>query len=53
MAIYRTLYFLPTLVPQVALAVLWMWLLKPHFGLVNGMLDKLRIAGPAWLGSSS
>lgn len=51
MAVYRTLYFLPTLVPQVALAVLWMWLLNPHFGLVNGMLDKLGIAGPAWLGS--
>ncbi|MGN7381962.1 carbohydrate ABC transporter permease [Paenibacillus sp. SAFN-117] len=53
MAVYRTIYFLPTLVPQVALAVLWMWLLNPQFGLVNGMLNTLGIEGPAWLGSES
>ena len=51
MAIYRTIYFLPTLVPQVALAVLWMWLLNPQFGLVNGLLASIGIDGPAWLGS--
>ncbi|OHR64621.1 spermidine/putrescine ABC transporter permease [Bacillus sp. HMSC76G11] len=53
MTVYRTIFFLPTLVPQVALAVLWMWLLNPQFGLVNGMLDLLRIQGPAWLGSET
>jgi multiple sugar transport system permease protein len=51
MAIYRTIFFLPTLVPHVALAVLWMWLLNPGFGLVNGMLDMIGIQGPNWLGS--
>ncbi|MEK3797937.1 sugar ABC transporter permease [Peribacillus sp. FSL H8-0477] len=53
LAIYRTIFFLPTLVPQVALAVLWMWLLNPGFGLVNGMLDSIGIQGPNWLGSMS
>ncbi|GIP35384.1 carbohydrate ABC transporter permease [Paenibacillus sp. J2TS4] len=53
MAVYRTLYFLPTLVPQVALAVLWMWLLNPQFGLVNGVLNSIGIEGPAWLGSEA
>lgn len=53
LAIYRTIFFLPTLVPQVALAVLWMWLLNPGFGLVNGMLDSVGIQGPNWLGSMS
>ncbi len=53
MAIYRTIYFLPTLVPHVALAVLWMWLLNPGFGLVNGFLDTIGIQGPAWLGSET
>lgn len=53
MAVYRTVFFLPTLVPQVALAVLWMWLLDPGFGLINGMLDKIGIQGPAWLGSET
>jgi multiple sugar transport system permease protein len=53
MAVYRTIFFLPTLVPQVALAVLWMWLLHPNFGLINGMLAGLGIDGPPWLGSES
>ena len=51
MGIYRTLFFLPTLVPHVALAVLWMWLLNPGFGLVNSVLDTVGISGPSWLGS--
>ena len=53
MAVYRTIFFLPTLVPAVAMAVLWMWLLNPGFGLVNGMLDVVGIQGPAWLGSET
>lgn len=51
LGIYRTIFFLPTLVPHVALAVLWMWLLNPGFGLVNSALDMIGISGPAWLGS--
>lgn len=51
MTIYRTLFFLPTLVPHVAIAVLWMWLLNPGFGLINGFLDMIGISGPSWLGS--
>ncbi|GGB32587.1 ABC transporter permease subunit [Virgibacillus dakarensis] len=51
MTIYRTIFFLPTLVPHVAIAVLWMWMLNPGFGLVNGFLDMIGIKGPAWLGS--
>lgn len=53
MSIYRTIFFLPTLVPHVALAVLWMWLLNPGFGLVNGFLDLIGITGPNWLGSEA
>ncbi|MFD1953556.1 carbohydrate ABC transporter permease [Paenibacillus thailandensis] len=53
MPAYRTVFFLPTLVPSVAMAVLWMWLLNPGFGLVNGMLDAVGIQGPAWLGSET
>src|SRR5699024_1535912 len=51
LAIYRTIYFLPTLVPHVAIAVLWLWLLNPGFGLVNGTLNIIGIEGPNWLGS--
>jgi len=48
--IYRTLYFLPVLVPSVALAILWQWLLNPQVGLVNSLLWTLfRIRGPGWI----
>ena len=48
-AIYRALYYLPSLTPVVALAILWRWLLQPQVGLVNYMLSYVGISGPAWL----
>ena len=44
-AFYRTLFFLPSVVPVVASSILWMWLLDPQDGLVNYVLS---LAGPAW-----
>lgn len=48
-AFFRTLFFLPTLTPTVAAALLWKWLLHPEVGLVNSLLWRLRIPGPGWL----
>jgi multiple sugar transport system permease protein len=47
-AVYRTLFFLPSVVPVVAASVLWMWLLDPRDGLVNTVLSWLGLPGPAW-----
>jgi len=48
-AVYRTIYFLPVLVPAVAGAILWMWVMNPQYGLMNYLLDRLfRIKGPGW-----
>lgn len=49
MAVYRTIYYLPTIVPVVASSVLWMWMLDPQMGIVNGILQSLGIPGPGWL----
>jgi multiple sugar transport system permease protein len=49
-AIFRTIIFLPSLVPIVASAMLWMWLLNPRLGLINTLLGKVGIDGPNWLG---
>lgn len=50
MAAYRTLFFLPSIVPIVASAVLWLWVLNPESGLINGMLRQfLGIDGPGWI----
>lgn len=46
--VYRTLFFLPTVVPLVANSVLWIRLLDPNQGLVNSFLRALHVP-PAWL----
>ncbi len=52
--VYRTLYYLPTLVPAVANAVLWIWILNPSSGLVNSLLKLLGVLHPPlWLNSPS
>jgi multiple sugar transport system permease protein len=51
--VYRTIYFLPTLVPEVALAMVWLYLFTPGTGLVNLPFDWLGIRGPCWLSCES
>ena len=50
--IFRTFFYLPTLTPSVAAAVLWVWILNPEVGLVNHMLSLVGIDGPPWFGST-
>ncbi len=47
--IFRTLFFLPSLTPAVALALLWTWLFHPSVGPINVALDWIGIEGPGWL----
>lgn len=51
MPLYRTLFYLPSIVPTVASALLWLWLLNPEHGLVNEALRVLHLPTPAWLAS--
>lgn len=41
--------FIPTLVPLIASAMVWMWLFNGELGLVNRVLSVLGGDGPAWL----
>jgi multiple sugar transport system permease protein len=52
-ALFRTMYFLPSLTPLVALALLWQWILQPQFGVLNFLLGKVGIPGPGWLASTT
>ena len=47
--VFRAVYFLPVVTSWVAVALVWRWLLNPHFGLVNAWLAQVGIQGPAWL----
>lgn len=51
-SIFRTLFYLPSLTPAAAAAILWVWLLHYEVGLVNYLLSLVGIQGPRWLGSS-
>ena len=51
MAIYRTIIYLPSIVPAVASSMLWLWVLNPENGLMNAGLRALHIPGPPWLSS--
>jgi len=48
-SVFRTVYFLPSLVPVVASAILWWWILNGKFGLLNYILSWVGIEGPQWL----
>jgi multiple sugar transport system permease protein len=50
MAIWRTVYYLPSVVSGVAIAMLWVWIFHSQFGLINVVLHAFGIQGPAWLG---
>jgi multiple sugar transport system permease protein len=47
-AFYRTIFFLPSLVPFVGSALLFLWLLNPQTGLVNQTLGWLHLYQPGW-----
>jgi multiple sugar transport system permease protein len=50
---FRTLIFLPSLVPTIASAILWKWLFNQRLGLINWTLDRILapigLKGPPWL----
>ncbi|MGM0834791.1 MAG: carbohydrate ABC transporter permease [Bacillota bacterium] len=48
-AVYRTIYYLPTVVPGIAMAILWLWILNPDVGILNTILRSLNLPDPAWL----
>lgn len=49
--VWRTFFYLPSIVPIVASSILWIWIFNPQAGLLNSMLDLIGIVGPNWLGS--
>jgi multiple sugar transport system permease protein len=49
LAVYRTVFFLPSQVSGVALALLWGWILNPQFGIVARALGLVGVQAPLWL----
>ncbi len=49
--LFRTAFFIPSLTPVVALALIWSMLLQPRYGPVNGILHNFGLPEPGWLHS--
>jgi multiple sugar transport system permease protein len=48
-AVWRTFFYLPSIVPAVASSILWIWIFNPSSGLLNNLLASIGIHGPNWL----
>jgi multiple sugar transport system permease protein len=46
---YRTSAYLPTVVPDVAFALLWLWIINPLYGPLNLILGAVGGPTPQWL----
>jgi len=51
--VWRTIYYLPSVVSGVAVSVLWQWLYHPEVGLINSLLRSVGIQGPRWIYAES
>lgn len=53
LAILRSIYYLPSVMPAVATSILWLWLLDPNTGIINSVLRLVGVNGPGWLADPS
>jgi len=49
----RALIFAPAIVAPILVGLIWVFILDPHIGLVNGFLASLGFTGPEWIGGTS
>jgi multiple sugar transport system permease protein len=47
--LYRAAIYLPTVIPDIAYALIWLWILNPIYGPLNLLLGWLGAPQPAWL----
>ncbi|MCB8921340.1 MAG: sugar ABC transporter permease [Ardenticatenaceae bacterium] len=47
--LYRAAVYIPTVIPEAAYALLWLWIFNPVYGPLNLFLGWLGLPAPAWL----
>src|SRR5690606_22057846 len=50
-AIYRTVFYLPSITPLVASSIVWLWIFNSQFGMANSLLRIFGISPIGWLTS--
>ncbi|PJN54400.1 Lactose transport system permease protein LacF [Paenibacillus sp. GM2FR] len=48
-SLFRTIFYLPSIVPIIAISFIWLWLLNPDLGLANELLRSLGLPGSQWI----
>ena len=51
MYVYRTIFYIPSVVSGIAVAIVWSWIFSKDYGVLNYFLSLLGLDGPNWLGS--
>lgn len=49
LGLFRTIYYLPAVVSGAAVALLWLWILNPEYGILNYVLSLFGVKGPGWV----
>jgi multiple sugar transport system permease protein len=49
LAIYRTIFYIPSITPVVASAIVWMWLFNGQYGVLNVILGWFGVQPIGWL----
>lgn len=49
MNVFRLIYFMPSVIPAVAVSMMWVMIFNPEYGILNKALGWFGIQGPAWL----
>ena len=53
MRVFRTLFYLPVLIPAVCSGMLWSRITDPNYGVVNGLLEGMGLPEMQWFQSES
>jgi multiple sugar transport system permease protein len=50
LGMWRTIYYMPVVLPPVAVSLVWMWIYNPRYGVLNGFISQVfGVEGPRWL----
>ncbi len=53
MGVFRTIFYLPSIIPIVAISIIWLWILNPDLGLANELLRRIGLPPSMWIFSEA
>ncbi len=53
LGVFRTIFYLPSLIPLVVTSIMWLWLYNTQYGLINAMLVGMGLDRVQWISSTA